>query len=323
MENVVKRKDINRPVSFWIEKERFEGIRNCLTIILRTKGCYWNKCLMCGYSKDADRRVEIDNLKNQIEHALKKCEKEGFEILKIFTSGSFFDDREIPSSFREYIYSTVRDLGLKKLIVESRPEFVTDSRMREISADFTMEVGIGLETSDDFIRENCINKGFTFEDFVKASAILRNHGIRIKVYLLLKPPFLSENEAIKDVISSAKAVKKYADVISLNLTNIPSGTYIEMLWKKRLYRPPWLWSAVEAMKMVRKTGIEVISDPVAAGKQRGPHNCGKCDYEVADAIRRFSLTQNEEEFDNLYCKCIELWKRVIEVEDFSRIPLVK
>ncbi|HID43031.1 MAG TPA: TIGR01210 family radical SAM protein, partial [Archaeoglobaceae archaeon] len=197
------------------------------------------------------------------------------------------------------------------------------SRMKEIPVDFKTEVGIGLETANDFIRENCINKGFTFEDFVRASNILRKHGVRVKVYLLLKPPFLSENEAIKDVISSAKAVKKYADVISLNLTNIPSGTYIEMLWKKRLYRPPWLWSAVEAMKIVRKTGVEIISDPVAAGKQRSVHNCGKCDYEVTNAIKRFSLTQNEEEFDNLYCKCIELWKRVIEIEDFSRIPLVK
>jgi radical SAM enzyme (TIGR01210 family) len=276
---------------------------------------------MCGYISDTDERVGLEELIKQLNYAVEKHEK--FDVVKIFTSGSFFDDGEIPEEFRKYVYDVISKRGVKKLIVESRPEFIKENVVDELSSQkFVTEVGIGLETANDFVRKYCINKGFTFEQFKKAAELLKKYGIRVKVYLLLKPPFLSEREAIEDVVESARAVKDYADVVSVNLTNIPSATYIEKLWQKGMYRSPWLWSAVEALKRIKGLGVEVVSDPVAAGKRRSVHNCGKCDSTVANAIRKFSLTQNPEDLKGLYCDCIHLWKKVVELEDFSRVPLV-
>ncbi len=311
---------LDRPIAVWMEKERSWGVKNCLTIILRTKGCHWNKCLMCGYSQDADRRVSTENLLNQFDYALGKF-KDDFDIVKIFTSGSFFDEREIPQDIREHIYQKVADDGVEKLSVESRPQFI--SRDKLISDGVVPEVGIGLETSNDFIREHCINKGFTFQDFRRAASMLKEENAMVKVYLLLKPPFLSEREAIDDAVKSAIDVKEYADVVSINPTNIPSKTYIEVLWKKGMYRSPWLWSMVEVVKKVRKEGIEVIGDPVAGGKERGPHNCGKCDGQVSRAIRDFSLSQEVEDLEELSCDCIHPWKKALKLEDYSRIPLFR
>ncbi|RLI75319.1 TIGR01210 family radical SAM protein [Archaeoglobales archaeon] len=306
---------------FWIEKERFnEEIVDCLTVILKTKGCYWARkggCLMCGYIADS-YPSSYEELIKQFEFAVGSKE---FQVLKIFTSGSFFDVREIPERFRKYIYSKIDELNVKKLIVESRPEFVTQNVVTEISnLRFEVEVGIGLETADDFIREHCINKGFTFKDFERAAKLLKENDIRVKAYLLLKPPFLSEREAIEDSINSAIKIKNLVDVVSLNPTNIHSNTYVERLWKLKLYRPPWLWSVVEVLRQVNKKKIKIISDPVAAGKVRGTHNCGKCDKEVARAIRNFSLYQDVNLL-NVDCNCKELWEKVVGLEDFSRIPL--
>ncbi|MFW5936304.1 MAG: archaeosine biosynthesis radical SAM protein RaSEA, partial [Candidatus Hadarchaeota archaeon] len=295
-------------------------IGSCLTVILRTIGCHWNKCLMCGYSQDADKRVTAENLQNQFDYAMSKFEDD-FDIVKIFTSGSFFDEREVPSNVREYIYQKVVDNGVKKLSVESRPEFVTREKL--VDQEVVLEVGIGLETSNDFIREHCINKGFTFEDFKKAASLLKEENVLIKVYLLLKPPFLSEKEAINDAISSALHVKEYADMVSVNPTNIPSKTYIEVLWKRGMYRPPWLWSMIEVVNRIREEGMEVKGDPVAGGKERGPHNCGKCDSEAIRAIRDFSLSQDTEELKGLSCDCIHKWKKALELEDYSRVPLYR
>ncbi|MFW6127809.1 MAG: archaeosine biosynthesis radical SAM protein RaSEA [Halobacteriota archaeon] len=317
MEDVLK---LDKPVAIWTEKERFEGIGSCLTVILRTIGCHWNKCLMCGYSQDADKRVTAENLQNQFDYAMSKFEDD-FDIVKIFTSGSFFDEREVPSNVREYIYQKVVDNGVKKLSVESRPEFVTREKL--VDQEVVLEVGIGLETSNDFIREHCINKGFTFEDFKKAASLLKEENVLIKVYLLLKPPFLSEKEAINDAINSALHVKEYADMVSVNPTNIPSKTYIEVLWKRGMYRPPWLWSMIEVVNRIREEGMEVKGDPVAGGKERGPHNCGKCDSEAIRAIRDFSLSQDTEELKGLSCDCIHKWKKALELEDYSRVPLYR
>jgi len=71
---------------------------------------------------------------------------------------------------------------------------------------------------------------------------------------------------------------------------IHKRTLVERLWKLGAYRPPWLWSAVEILK---NADAEIICDLVAAGKIRGPHNCFKCDNQVAKEIREFSLTRDK------------------------------
>ncbi len=300
---------------FWKEKERLDGeIVECLTVILRTKGCRWDSCYMCGYTKDSYPSTERE-LVEQIDFAV----KEKVDVVKVFTSGSFFDDEEVPQRVRVYLKNRINDLGVKKLIVESRPEFITKEKLLDFS-DVNLEVGIGLETANNEIRELCVNKGFTFEDFKRSAEILREEGVRVKCYLLLKPPFLSEEEAIEDALQSIDAVRNYCDVVSLNLTNVQKGTLVEKLWFSRLYRPPWLWSAVEVLKRAHRK-VDIVSDPVAAGKARGPHNCGKCDAEVARAIREYSLTQKVEVLEGLHCGCIKKWRKALELESYSRIPL--
>ncbi|MCS7143703.1 MAG: archaeosine biosynthesis radical SAM protein RaSEA [Archaeoglobaceae archaeon] len=301
-------------LKFWKEKERYKGkTEDCLTAIITTKGCSWRNCYMCGYwSESRDLKEEV--LKGQIDQVFEKIGE--IRILKLFTSGSFLDEREIPVGIREYFLDRCREIGIKKLIIESRPEFIEKEKIKDFKG-IELEVGIGLETANDFIRMQCINKGFDFSDFVRSAKILREEGFRIKCYLLLKPPFLSEKEAIADLIDSADKVREYVDVISLNLMNIQRDTLVERLWERGLYRPPWLWSAVEVLKSI---STEIICDPVAGGKIRGPHNCGRCDKDVVSAIKLFSLKQDRSLLD-LDCECKKIWFKALELEDYSRIPL--
>ncbi len=315
-----------KPVAVWREKERLDGkIVDCLTIILRTTGCYWARkegCRMCGYIRDTDPHVTQQNLLKQLHSALagKPDLADSPDVVKIFTSGSFFDNSEVSKDTRDKISHKLEELGVKKLIVESRPEFVTEDVLDEFEGrKFQLEVGIGLESASDFVRDVIVNKGFTFQDFEDAANLLREKGFRVKAYLLLKPPFLSESEAIADVVHSAVRIKELVDVVSVNPTNVQKGTLVEMLWERRLYRPPWLWSAVEVVRQIRDEGIEVICHPAGKGR-RSPHNCGKCDDEVLKALRDFSLHQDPSIL-NLKCPCMERWVKTAELERFSRIPL--
>ncbi|MFN3384297.1 MAG: archaeosine biosynthesis radical SAM protein RaSEA [Archaeoglobaceae archaeon] len=303
-------------VKIWKELERYKGREErCLTAIITTKGCAWRKCTMCSYWLES-RNLSGEILKEQIDQIFAKIDT---KILKIFTSGSFFDENEVSRDLRLYIVERALERGVEKIIVESRPEFVSEEKLRDFEG-IELEVGIGLETADDFIRENCINKGFSFSDFKFAVEKIKASGFRVKCYLLLKPPFLSEREAILDVVDSAKKVSKLVDLISINLTNVQKGTIVEKLWERSLYRPPWLWSAVEAIKRI-EGDVEIICDPVAGGKIRGPHNCGKCDREVVSALKLFSLTQDKSLLD-LDCDCRVIWRKSLEIEDFSRVPLL-
>ncbi len=318
------------PTAVWTGKDLLDGKPvSALTIIFQTSGCRWNNCTMCGYVYDSAQKPPLhDELMRQFEYALLRCKDEEF-IVKIFTSGSFLDDCEIASETRNEMLSRLaEDNRVKKVIAETRPEYVTEEKLSESTHAFgkRFEVAIGLETSNDMIRKDCINKGFSFSDFVRASGVARQEGATVKAYLLLKPPFLSEGVAISDIINSINDVAPYAGTISINLCNVQKGTLVEEMFERGDYRPPWLWSAVEVLKNGKEVAPDtvIMSDPVGAGSARGPHNCGKCDKDVAEAIRFFSLTQDTGVFDNLDCECRELWKKVVELEELTfGAPIIK
>ena len=320
----------DRPTAVWTGKDLLDGKPiPALTIIFQTSGCRWNNCTMCGYVYDSARAPPShDDLMKQFEHAMSRCKDEEF-IVKIFTSGSFLDDSEIGSSTRIEMLSRLKENDrVKKVIAETRPEYVTDEKLSEACAALgkKFEVAMGLETSNDIIRKDCINKGFSFSDFTRASEVARKNGVTVKAYLMQKPPFLSEGIAMNDMINSIKDASPFAGTISMNLCNVQKGTLVDEMFERGDYRPPWLWSAVEALKIGKESapGTVIMSDPVGAGSMRGPHNCGKCDDDVAEAIRIFSVTQDITVFKNLDCDCKELWKKVVELEDFTfGAPLVK
>jgi radical SAM enzyme (TIGR01210 family) len=315
------KKQTQQPVATWVDRDFFvEAHRaiKALTVILRTVGCQWRKCTMCSFWQESADVTQADILA-QLEHALRNSPDEEF-ILKIFTSGSFLDEREISNETRKAIAAMVRNrTGIRKLIVETRPEFVSAAKIEDLQGVENLELAIGLETADDFIRSNYIKKGFSFDDYKNAGDIVLDSGATVKTYLLLKPPFVSEKKAIEDVITSAELVSNYSSTISLNLCNIQKYTLLESLWRRGYYRPPWLWSAVEAIKAIKKRNIVVMSDPVGAGHKRGPHNCGSCDREITEAIKSFNVTQDLhvlERLDEIECQCKAVWQALIKYDTF-------
>lgn len=328
-----QKRKINPPdrlTAVWIGKDLLEGNPvTSLTVIFQTSGCRWNRCSMCGYVYDSARFPPTrEDLMKQFEYAMSRCSDNEF-IVKIFTSGSFLDDSEIEQRVRKEMLTRLGENDrVKKVLAETRPEYVTDERVREARTALgkTFEVAMGLETSNDMIRKDCINKGFSFQDFIRASEIAKKNDTSVKAYLMLKPPFLSEGLAMNDMINSIKDAAPYAQTISMNLCNVQKGTLVDEMFEHGDYRPPWLWSAISALKKGKELCPETIimSDPVGAGSMRGPHNCGKCDKDVEEAIRIFSMTQDISILNNLECECKELWKKVIELEDFTfGAPLVR
>lgn len=319
MPSTEKRLDPTRPVAVWSSQDLLNGRPvKSLTIILRTVGCRWKRCTMCGYASEG-APATADDLIVQFNAAMKKLSDED-RVVKIYTSGSFLDPLEMPEEAGTKILEDLKSRGIEKLVIESRPEYITQNRVEKCLSIIETEFAMGLETANDLIRQKIIRKGFTFQEFIDASMTVHGLGGKVKAYLLLKPPLLSEGAAIRDAIISAKAAGPHADILSLNLCNIQRGTQVERLWERGGYRPPWLWSAVEVL---RNVSHPIICDPVGAGSRRGPHNCGECDADIAKAIRDHDLTQDPAIFDNMECKCKAVWQKMVELEELTfGTPLV-
>ncbi|MGA1820504.1 MAG: archaeosine biosynthesis radical SAM protein RaSEA, partial [Thermoplasmatota archaeon] len=265
-------KDLGRPLSVWKEKDSIDGSEvDVLVMILKTRGCSWASrtgCTMCGYNSTTFPDITADDLIHQVNSALERYQDETY--IKIFTSGSFLDPDEVPVRAVEEITRSISGRSPSaRLLVESRPEFISE---RSLSPLLEMEAGaeiaIGLESSSDLVRGSHIRKGFSWQDYIKAGRTVIESGSHLKTYLLLKPPFLGEGDAIKDCISSIEAVHSLfpGSRISINPMNIQSQSLVEPLFNKHAYRPPWLWSLIEVLKegyRITNGSTHLMSSPTA------------------------------------------------------------
>ena len=319
-----KNQDSQKPASFWSENDILnDKIVNTFVIIFRTKGCSWahsSGCSMCGYFNDSMwKDVSDEDLLKQFENAMKSYSNQRF--VKIFTSGSFLDDNEITPIVRKQILNKLVETT-DKISVESRPEYIDDKTLNEIKSIIALkkfEIGVGLETASDYIRKNCLNKGFTFNDYKNAADKLKKYDIDLKTYVLIKPPFLTEKESIEDAIKTVEKIKKITNSISFNPTNVQRNTVINFLWKRKQYRPAWLFSIVEILKESKKivSNIGLKCAIVGGGNIRGAHNCESCDSKFLKAISEFSLLQEVDVFNELYCECKEKWLDQLDIEDLG------
>jgi archaeosine synthase beta-subunit len=317
-------KDPRHPVRVWSENDRYKNkIIKAFVIILRTKGCSWAQhsgCSMCGYFNDsAWENITAEDLIQQYTTAMETYANE--PVVKIFTSGSFLDTTEVPLSVQNHI---IQDLSgnVEKIMFESRPVYVTDQRLKEISTisqNTKVQIGVGLETANDMIRTFSINKGFSLKEYQKAESIIHKNNMLLKTYVLIKPVFLTEQQSIDDVLQTVDIIKKSTDTISFNPCNVQRNTLTEYLWKRNQYRPPWLWSIVEILKesKQRAPGVRLQCDIAGGSSSRGAHNCRQCDNAVLEAISQFSLTQDESVFNDLDCSCRKQWLDQLDMETLT------
>lgn len=309
-----ERKDL---ITTWEEREIYKSeVRDVFSVIFRTKGCSWSYlggCSMCGYYTDTNQDIKDEHLEEQLSSALERYDDH--PILKIYTSGSFLDDRELSNDIAEKILDS---FDSEKTLIESRPEFIKKKKLKEFS-DLTnqLEVAIGLESTDDFVLKRCINKGFTFDGYKGAVKRVKDIGGLVRTYLLLKPPFLTEKEAINDTLKSIDKVTELSDIISINPVNVQRGSLVENLWYKNVYRPPWLWSLVQVLKEAR-FDTTLVSSKAGLGSDRGPHNCGNHDDEIIDTIDRFNITQDKSVLEEVPtdCSCRLKWKKENELANY-------
>lgn len=302
-------------IAAWREDDVLDG-RPAVAqvVVMNSLGCIYEKsagCSMCGYyTETLAKRPPPGAYVRQIEKVVAKAPEDA-EVLKVYTSGNFLDEREVQKEAQLAIVDLAAG-RFKRLLVESRPEFVTEERLKPLlGRGVEVEVAFGLETSNDRLLDETVNKGNTADENRQGALRARSWGARVKSYLLLKPPFITEAEALEDAVASALFAAPFSDTVSLNPVNIHKGTLVERLFYDGAYRPPWLWTVAEVMSRALPgmgAGARLMSAPTGASTRRGASNCGRCDERVLKAIRDASIDQDPGHFEGLDCACMERWR---------------
>ncbi len=307
-------------------EEIFEGVNYKRAVVyLMSNGCEWalksaHGCLMCGHLAKQTRRdkpISVDDYLKQFGREFEKIDFKKYPILNLYNNGSFINDNEIPAEARRGMLKKINDCpDIKMLVLETRPEFVTEEKVTEIRdliPDKHVELGVGLEMKNDFYRGICINKGFTLERFNVAANIITKH-LKLRTYVLLKPLFLTEKEGIEHAIETIEyAFAVGATTVSLEACTIQDYTFMKYLYEKGLYSTPWLWSIIEVVKNVKSPGKLIIGlFRFFPSPSKVPNNCDRCNEKVMEAIIQYNRTLDPKIFDGLTCGCKKEWEKILE-----------
>jgi archaeosine synthase beta-subunit len=186
--------DPQKPYAFFVEDEASAsgGIVPVATIFLTNRECPW-RCVMCDLWRNTlSTSVAPGAIPSQIDFAL--WQLPAARELKLYNSGSFFDARAIPVEDHAAIAGKAN--VFERLIVESHPALVADHCLRfRDRLQCRLEVAMGLETVHPDILPR-LNKRMTLEQFAAAAEFLGAHDIDLRVFILVKPPFMRDDEAV-------------------------------------------------------------------------------------------------------------------------------
>lgn len=233
-------------------------------------------CLNCGYYartafRDTDSRTIVEQFKTGLMSGSEETKGLKYNSVEFLNDGSFLNPAEFDRETQTELFGLVHEMPhVRRVLVESRAEYVSTERVRFLLSllreDQALEVGVGLESVDDFVRDVCINKGFSvnqFEDAVQViSGLAEEHGDRISlvVYLIVKPAFLSHDECIRDIVGSLKYLYAMNRRVSCRIVPklepavVADGTLLSMLYtcqdSRFWYEPLSYWAVLEIIATV-------------------------------------------------------------------------
>ncbi len=190
-------------------------------IVLNSGKCSWGNCVFCGWGKD-ESEVNVNKLIKKFN------ELSGDGDVKLFCSGSFFDEKQFPKEFQEHVAKVMQG---RTLYVESRPEFISQEALKRFNG-VKLVVAMGLEAADDMVLSK-LKKGITLKQFIKASNLIHEYGFKVKGYILVNPP-LNYNGLLDKTVNFGK---KYCDELVLINTYPHSKSELFNYWINGDWKP--------------------------------------------------------------------------------------
>ena len=334
----------NEAAEWHMKYSNLRGVSSLtLTITLSPTGCDWARqggCTMCGEFEGAFKKNDllhnpqfhiaqfVSAVSNSKVWETSKSENKSISWIRINQEGNYTNPHEMNIEAQDKILQlAIRLKGVKRVTIESRPQYLSEkvvSHLAEIFRDSNveLEIGMGLEAENDVIRNICINKQGTKQQFIDTVNLLKRYNILPLAYIILKPPFLTEQEAIDEAVATAHFAAKIGfSRISFEPMSIHQYTLVDLLKETGDYSPPWLWSVIEVAK--RCSDISSIFGIGGVGYYPIPseytHNfCTEkkdCNKRIIEAIKEYNTSRSISVFKNIDCSCKGYWLQECLKED--------
>jgi archaeosine synthase beta-subunit len=263
------------------------GVETVNTIFLTGKECSF-KCLMCDLWKNTlPGPTPPGAIVRQLDHALSRLP--AARSIKLYNNGNFFDPKSVPLSDHAAILERVEYYD--RVIVENHPLLAGDACLRfRDGLTGTLEIAMGLETIHPTALP-ALNKQLTPEDFRRAAGFLKSNCIRVRAFVLLNPPYVTDHrEGIRWALETVRfAFESGVDCCSIIATR-PGNGIMETLLAAGQYVPPTLDALEEvfAEALMLAQGRLVFVDTWDIGFLS---SCKQCFEARKTRLEKMNLTQ--------------------------------
>jgi radical SAM enzyme (TIGR01210 family) len=229
-----------RPYAYlWEEETGADGAPvPTATLFLTNRECPY-RCLMCDlWQNTLEETVPAGAIPTQIAFAL--AQMPAAKQIKLYNAGSFFDPKAIPP--QDYPAIAQQVAGFERVIVECHPSLLGERCLRfQAMLAGRLEVAVGLETANPVVL-NRLNKRITVDDFRRAASFLSEHGIDLRVFVLLRPPFQTEREGLEWACCSLDVAFDCGARVCCIIPTRGGNGAMEALARRGEYAPPSLRS---------------------------------------------------------------------------------
>jgi hypothetical protein len=255
------------------------------TLFLTNRECPF-RCLMCDlWRHTTDEPIPEGSIPSQIRYALARLPRAA--QIKLYNSGNFFDAKAVAPGDHAAIAGLVRPFG--QVVVENHPRLCGDGCLRfRDRIDGRLEVALGLETIHEDVLA-ALNKRMTLDDFARAAGFLTREDIDIRAFILLRPPFMSEEEGIEWAIRSIEyAFEAGVSCCSVIPTRAGNGV-MEDLLRTGAFTPP----DIRSLEKVLESGLGMKRGRVFADLWDAERffKCADCGPARRERLHRMNLTQ--------------------------------
>jgi radical SAM enzyme (TIGR01210 family) len=275
------------PNAYLVEDERNAAgeIVPTATVFLTNRECPWRSVMCDLWRNTTTETVPAGAIPQQIDYALERLPDA--RQIKLYNSGSFFDPRAIPPGDYEAIARRLD--GFERVIVECHPALVADTclRFRDLIRG-RLEVAMGLETAHREVLER-LNKRMTLEMFAESARFLRENEIDLRAFILVKPPFMREEEAVEWAVRSLEFAFEYGATTATLIPTRGGNGAMEEFAAAGDFSPP----ALRTLETSAERGILLKKGPVFADLWNANTwaGCPACGELRVAQLRRMNLEQ--------------------------------
>jgi archaeosine synthase beta-subunit len=274
------------------EERRPDGrLERALTVFLAGAECPFT-CSFCDlWRYTIDGPTPDGALPAQLERVLDALEDPFPDRLKLYNASNFFDRRAVPAADLPALAALSRPFSA--VTVESHASTVGPATLefaRQIRG--RLEVAIGLETIHPDAASR-INKRLDLARFERAARFLLDHGIDLRVFVLLGVPHVPAAESVEWTVRTvAYAVEQGASVVSIIPVRGGNGETERLQQLGELF-PPTFAQLEDALDRCLTFGAAVVTADLWDAEKLPA--CEQCRAPRIERLRRLNTTGRAEE----------------------------